>query len=65
MTPLSRIRIICSNCGGRDVWRGMAWDEARTREWLSGDLSRAELEPPHTDALARGKKGGEGVVDGI
>ena len=56
MTPLARIRAVCSHCGSRNVWRGMAWDKARTEEWLAGDLSRAKLEPPHEDALSRGVK---------
>ena len=59
MTPLAWVRLVCSHCGGRNVWRGMAHDKARTLEWLAGDVSRAKLEPPHTEALARGKKDGE------
>lgn len=54
MTPLRLIRAVCSHCGSRDVWRGMAHDKARTEEWLAGDLSRAKLVAPHEDALARG-----------
>lgn len=54
MTTLNRVRVVCSHCGSRNVWRGMAHDKARTEEWLAGDLSRAKLEPPHEDALARG-----------